>query len=241
MFSQRIQTAVKSPLWLLSSLLLGTGLPMVAGVAKAQPVQSALQTVCERFASCIQLTLASDDPVQRVLLTTRALELWDKSMPQRDLVNVLALRGGSLLELVLLNPDSGLQAHLLENEQRFLKLAPEHWLPLSRLGRLYELQQKTALAQKHFDRATQANLPRAFAARAAFFQRQLKWQLALQDLNAAFAREQSLREQDRGLPQGELAALYAQRAEVHSALQHSLEARLDQQKACELGLKALCS
>ncbi len=227
-----------SPRFLLAALC-ASGLYMSSATGWNSPVQAA---ECERFSSCLQQTLQSQTSLERVILSTRALKLWNPSIPQRDLLNVLKLRAEGLIKL----HESGQAAHLnpltyaREDYERFLKMAPGHWLPLSGLGRIAELKNQPAEAKTWLNRAVKTRQVGAFAARAAFLMRQQRWRLALNDINEALSLDKHNQQRAMGLTAPQRGALYALRSQIQTGLRHPLEARLDKDEACQLGHQAAC-
>lgn len=201
------------------------------------------EDTCNRFAECIQKTLGTQEDIERVLYTTRALQLWEKSIPQRDLINVLKLHAESLLKLQLTGKvpeDMDLLSVAEADYQRFLKLEPGNWLPLAGLGKIAEMRGQIQAAENFFKQSVKAKKTPAYIQRAAFYERQSKYALALEDLNQALLREKNLAQQKMGLPPLNLALIYVQRARVHAYLKHALDEQLDRDTACKLGLQQSC-
>lgn len=208
------------------------------------PAQAAEGVQCSSFAHCVQKTLSSTTSIDKILYATEALKRWDKSLPQRDLINVLKLRADALLEFQLSGQapsNLDLLSQADADYRRILALEPHNWLPLAGLGRVAELQDKLPAARDFYARAVKADKTPAYVQRALFFERQQDWNKALQDLNQALRREQELQRHKLGLPPRALAELYLQRAEIHAQLKHALDEMLDREEACKLGLKKACT
>lgn len=217
-----------------TALILGL-LPLsVSGALAATP--------CERFGECIQQVLNHSDPVDRVLYATQALQRWSPEIPQRDLLNVLKLRGEALIALHLAGTAGDLDPlhHAEADYQRFLEADPEHWLPLSGLGRIAELRENLSDAEKFFSRALKTQQPRAYAARAAFYGRQQRWKDAIADLGQSLRLDERYQKREMGMPRAERAQVYYLRAQAYGHLKQALDERLDFESACKLGHEEAC-
>ena len=170
---------------------------------------------CEKFGECIQQTLNHANPVDRVLYATQALKHWTPDIPERDLLNVLKLRGEALIALHVSGaaPDLDPLRHAQDDYEHFLQKAPGHWMALSGLGRVAELQQNLPTALQHFNQAVKTQ------------------SLRLDE------REQK---REMGMPSLERADLYFLRGQAYAQLKQALDERLDFESACKLGHAAAC-
>lgn len=197
---------------------------------------------CEKFGECIQQVLNHQSPADRVLYATQALQRWSPEVPQRDLLNVLKLRGEALIALHLTGsvPDLNPLHHATSDYQRFLELDPEHWLPLSGLGRIAELQNNLGDAEAFFSRAVKTGKSRAYAARGAFYTRQQRWKPAVEDFAQSLRRDEQDRKRDMGMPSVERAEVYYLRGLAYGQMKQALDERLDFESACKLGHAEAC-
>jgi len=207
------------------------------------PVLAQEKQPCERFEWCIHGILNAQEPLERVILASEALKLWNQSIPKRDLLNVLTLRGEALLAL----HETGQAAHLnlLEHAEadyrRFMEQDPKHWLPHAQLGRIAELRQDPAQARQHYDKAVQTGQTLAFYERAAYHVRQQALEAALADLGKALEQNRKEEALKRGLHPAQLAPVHQLRYEINMKLQRAMAAEIDRKAACQLGVKALCN
>ena len=197
---------------------------------------------CEKFGDCIQKTLNHPNPIDQVLYATQALKRWTPDIPERDLLNVLKLRGEALIALHLTGEAADLDplSHAQSDYERFLKQAPGHWLALSGLGRIAELQENTVQALQHFDAAVKTQQPRAYAARAAFYSRQQRWKDAITDWNQSLRLDERYQKRAMGMPTSERADIYYLRGQAYAFLKQALDERLDFEAACKLGHTVAC-
>lgn len=197
---------------------------------------------CARFEHCLQGVLGSTDPLKKVIYASEGIKLWNKAIPKRDLINLLALRGEALLRL---HEQGGAEhLNLLEHAEadyrRFMAEDKKHWLPYAKIGRILELRQQLADARRHYDQAVKSGHPLAFYERAAFQVRQNALQPALADLDKAVQKSKALAEQERPLHPQQLGPVYLMRAEVNRLLNRAMAAELDRREACQLGLQHAC-
>lgn len=197
---------------------------------------------CEKFGECIQQTLNHANPVDRVLYATQALKHWTPDIPERDLLNVLKLRGEALIALHVSGaaPDLDPLRHAQDDYEHFLQKAPGHWMALSGLGRVAELQQNLPTALQHFNQAVKTQKPRAYAARAAFYHRQQRWKEAIADATQSLRLDEREQKREMGMPSLERADLYFLRGQAYAQLKQALDERLDFESACKLGHAAAC-
>lgn len=206
------------------------------------PLSALAAPSCEKFGDCIQQTLSHTNPVDRVLYATQALKRWTPDIPERDLLNVLKLRGEALIALHVSGeaPDLDPLNHAKSDYDRFLKQAPGHWLALSGLGRIAELQENTAQALEYFNTAVKTQQPRAYASRAAFYSRQQRWKEAVADWNQSLRLDERYQKREMGMPVLERANIYYLRGQAYAYLKQALDERLDFESACKLGHVAAC-
>lgn len=230
---------MKLPAFLLSTACLMTlqALPHSTPGASAQAAPT-----CDTFGVCIQEVLNHPDPVDRVLYATQALQRWTPDMPERDLLNVLKLRGEALIALHLSGSAADLDPlhHAEADYQHFLEQAPGHWLPLSGLGRIAELREDNKAAEDLLNQAVRSQQPRAYAARAAFFHRQELWKKAVADFNQSLRLDEQYQKRDMGMPRLERGNLFYLRGQAYGHLKQALDERLDFESACKLGLTPAC-
>jgi tetratricopeptide (TPR) repeat protein len=197
---------------------------------------------CEKFGECIQYTLNHDNPIDRVLYATQALKHWTPDIPERDLLNVLKLRGEALIALHISGeaPDLDPLSHAKSDYERFLKQAPGHWMPLSGLARIAELQGDAAQALQYFATAVKTQQPRAYAARAAFYHRQQRWKEAIADFNQSLRLDERYQKREMGMPTVERAEVHYLRGLAYGQLKQALDERLDFESACKFGHAMAC-
>lgn len=215
---------------------------VLSALALAFPLSALGAPTCEKFGECIQQTLNHDNPVDRVLYATQALKRWTPDIPERDLLNVLKLRGEALIALHVSGeaPDLNPLSHAKTDYERFLKQAPGHWMPLSGLGRIAELEQNLPGALQHFSQAVKTEQPRAYAARGAFYSRQARWKEAIADFNQSLRLDERYQKREMGMPTLERANVYFLRGQAYGHLKQALDERLDFESACKLGHAMAC-
>lgn len=191
---------------------------------------------CEKFGECIQQTLSHTHPMDRVIYATQALKRWTPDIPERDLLNVLKLRGEALIALHISGEASDIDplSHAKGDYERFLKQAPGHWMALSGLARIAELQADPSQALQYFSAAVKTEQPRAYAARGAFYSRQQRWKEAIADWNQSLRLDERYQKREMGMPSLERADIYYLRGQAYAHLKQALDERLDFEAACKL-------
>ncbi|MGV3526360.1 MAG: hypothetical protein ACO1RX_19225 [Candidatus Sericytochromatia bacterium] len=201
-----------------------------------------VKPVCEKINNCIQMALNSSDPVDRVMAATRGITLWTKSYPERDLLNLLAIRAEALIQIHMLgqSPQLDLLGQAEADYRRFFDLQKYNATPLSGLARIDELRGEHDKAILHHRLAVEQGQPPAMAERAGYFHRLREHDKAWQDLEAVRLRVAELKELGQRFPPQQLAQWHMLRADVLRALDRRDEAQAELDQACSLGYKDAC-
>lgn len=221
----------------MKNILKITSLSFLLSVSLTVPASAA----CERFEDCLRQTLNSSEPLERALSASQGIALWNKSLPQRDLVNLLQMRAEALISLHLAGKGSERLTQQIQSDYNQLKgFLPGSWMPLAGLGRLAEIQEKPALAESYYAEAIKSKDLPAYIARAEFWIRRQEPEKALKDLDAGWMRVQEMLARQSEIHPVYRGRLHLLRAQLYTELQRGLEARLEMESACEQGVKEAC-
>lgn len=196
---------------------------------------------CARFEDCLRQTLNSSEPLERAMSASQGIALWNKSLPQRDLVNLIQMRAEALIALHISGKSSERLLKQIESDYLQLKtLLPTSWMPPAGLGRLAELQGKPALAETFYAESLKSRELPGFLARAEYWLRRQDPEKALRDLDAGRLRLQELIAREADIHPQHRGRLHLLRAQALRELKREFEAQLELESACKIGLSESC-
>lgn len=196
---------------------------------------------CQTFDICLRWTLNATDPMQKALYASQGISLWNKSIPQRDLINLLQIRAETLIELFQSTQNQNL---LRQSESDYTQLNTllngKSYVPFAGLGRVAELRGQMMEANQFFGEAVKTNNLVAWLSRAAYRLRQGQTNGAKSDLESADKRIKQMQRDEKEIHVSHRIWFHQLRADVFQALKQAKQAQLELQAACQLGHQPAC-
>lgn len=198
------------------------------------------QPSCKTFSDCLRQTLASQEPLAKSMLASQAIQLYQPTIPKRDLYNLLMLRSDALLQLYLSSPDARLLEQAESDDRRMLEMRPGDFLPQLGLARIAELRGQAELAEQLYAKASNPHHPESLLSVAEYQLRRRNPALAMAALDQALQLfNQMLTDKQDVYPQ-HLLRLQQLRAQVLRLLQRDAEADEALRAACSAGDRGAC-
>ncbi|HEY9841705.1 MAG TPA: hypothetical protein V6D23_14675 [Candidatus Obscuribacterales bacterium] len=195
---------------------------------------------CEKFEDCLRQTLKSTVPLERALYASQGIQLWTKSIPQRDLYNLMMLRADALIQMNLATANDSLLDQAANDYSHMLELRAGDYLPQTGLARIAELRGQFPQAEQYFAAAIQTGDFLAYLERADYWLRRQDAAQSLADLESALKIVAELQARERDIHPQHLIHLHQLRARTLQAMQRGDEAIVDIRAACSVGDKAAC-
>lgn len=211
-------------------LTLASGLPAIA----QQPA------ACKDFVDCLHRAMTSSVPLDKAMLASQGIQFWNKSVPQRDLYNLLQMRAEALVQLYASPSDARLLQQAEADYQQMLSYRPGDFLPQTGLARIAELRGQYPEADRLYAEAVKSNHPVAWLESADSHLRRQNPALALSELDTAVKLFTDMQAQQREVYPQHLLRLYQMRARALTALQRADEATAALKAACAAGDADAC-
>lgn len=212
-------------------------LPLIWGLAGDLPAAQ-----CSKFEDCLRQALKAQTPIEQALYASRGIQLYEKRLPQRDLVNLLNLRAGALVRLYIANPTNQALLNQAANDYQQLKgFLPGSYLPLAGMARIAELKADLKQAEQLFGEAVKTKDLLAWLERTAYFLRQHQPDKAFKDLQSAEKRMQELIALEREIHPQHKAWFHELKGQTLNLLGQTEAASAELKTACEMGAKSACA
>lgn len=221
------------------------GLALILGLlpltlAAGLPAAAQQPAPCKDFIDCLHRAMTSSVPLDKAMLASQGIQFWNKSIPQRDLYNLLQMRADSLVQLYAGPNDARLLQQAEADYQQMLTYRPGDFFPQTGLARIAELRGQFPEADRLYAEAVRSNHPVALLEAADSHLRRQNPALALSELDTALKLFADLQAQQREVYPEHLLRLHQMRARALTALQRTAEAAAALKAACAAGDADAC-